>query len=251
MRADVGRVRAVGRYVRRSGPGYVAAKAATYLAPWALGRTGAVGDPFVADLARHLGLPVASVADPNVAEVVEHVAQPETLLVSVSCPLKLGVPLLEAADLGAVNVHSSPLPAYAGLAPYLWVLANGETTTAVTVHEMEERFDTGAILASPQVPIRPGASMIELFLEQAVAGGHALAEVVDAVVRDGALPSGRTQDLTRRSYHGMPTMDAVRSVRSHGHRLVARRDVAAYREALRRVAAPSRPAPGVAAPSSA
>lgn len=249
IRADVGRARAIARYVRRSGPGYVAAKAATYLVPWALGRRGGVDAPFVDDLARRLDLPVHRVADPNVAEVIDHVAQPGTLLVSVSCPLKLGVPLLEAADLGAVNVHSSALPAYAGLAPYLWVLAHGETSTAVTVHAMEERFDTGAVLAAPPVPIRPGASMIELFLDQAVAGGRALADVVDTVVREGALPTGQPQDLARRSYHGMPTTAAVRAVRSHGHRLAAWRDVAAYRATLGQLAAPDRLTPDGAASS--
>lgn len=251
IRSDVGRLRAIARYVRHSGIGYVATKVLTYLAPWLLGRFGTVPDPFVPDLARRLGIPVHHVTDPNVDEVVDHVARPGTLLVSVSCPLKVDVRLLEAADHGAINVHSSALPAYAGLAPYLWVLADGRSSTAVTVHEMEERFDTGAILAAPVIPIRPGTSSVGLFVAQVVAGAHALLEVVDAVVDTGALPPGRAQDLTRRSYRGMPTREAVRSLRQHGHRLVELGDLRAYRAAFTGVATGPRPEPGPAAATSA
>jgi methionyl-tRNA formyltransferase len=48
---------------------------------------------------------------------------------------------------GAINVHTSLLPRYRGPAPVLWALRNGDPTIGVTVHRIDEHFDTGAILA--------------------------------------------------------------------------------------------------------
>ncbi|WP_433700811.1 methionyl-tRNA formyltransferase [Nocardiopsis sp. CA-288880] len=48
---------------------------------------------------------------------------------------------------GVINVHVSMLPGYRGPAPLLWAIRNGDRTGGVTVHRMDEDFDTGNILA--------------------------------------------------------------------------------------------------------
>jgi len=233
IRSDAGRVRSIWRYARRSGVRYVAYKALTYLAPFAARATGRLPEPFVPQLATSLGIPVRYVATPDAPGVVAALRAAPALLVSVSCPMRIPVPVLEAASAGAVNVHSSLLPADAGLAPYVWVLAQGRATTGVTVHVMEERFDTGAILRAPAVPIAPRTTAMALFLAQAAAGGAALAAVAADVLASGRLPDGTPQDHRQRSYHGMPTRSAIADLRANGHRLVRRRDLVAYLRALR------------------
>ena len=49
--------------------------------------------------------------------------------------------ILEAARLGAFNMHPSPLPRYAGLNSMFWAMYKGERTHGVTIHKM--------------VPVRP------------------------------------------------------------------------------------------------
>ena len=214
-----------------------------------LGWTACISDPFVPRFARRLGIEVRFVADPNDLEAVRWVEdQPSVLLISVSCPMKLEPPLLDAADAGAINVHSSALPAYAGLAPYVWVLAKGEEVTAVTVHHMEERLDTGAVLAQPTVAIAPGVSAFELFVQQAQVGGPALRDVVSVAIERGALPVGRPQDHSRRSYVGMPTRATIRDLRRRGHRLLRIRDLVRYVRAVRGTTPPA-PRPDPSAPS--
>ena len=46
-----------------------------------------------------------------------------------------------------INVHPSMLPKYRGGNPYSRVIMNGETETGVTIHFMDEVFDTGDIIA--------------------------------------------------------------------------------------------------------
>src|SRR5262249_29359410 len=69
------------------------------------------------------------------------------LLVVYGFNWKLPAAVLDATRFGAVNVHSSLLPKYRGPAPVLWAIRNGDAEIGLTIHRMDERFDTGPILA--------------------------------------------------------------------------------------------------------
>jgi methionyl-tRNA formyltransferase len=60
---------------------------------------------------------------------------------------KIPPAVLAIPRLGMMNVHVSMLPKYRGPAPLLWAIRNGDRTGGVTVHWMDEDFDTGNILA--------------------------------------------------------------------------------------------------------
>ena len=54
-----------------------------------------------------------------------------------------------------INLHASILPKYRGAAPINWAIINGETETGVTTMKMDTRLDTGDILSTSKVPIKP------------------------------------------------------------------------------------------------
>lgn len=54
---------------------------------------------------------------------------------------------------GTFNLHASLLPQYRGAAPIHWAIINGETKTGVTTFFIDEKIDTGAIIASKSVAI--------------------------------------------------------------------------------------------------
>lgn len=58
-------------------------------------------------------------------------------------------------EYGTFNLHASLLPDYRGAAPINWALINGEATTGVTTFFLDEKIDTGAIIAQLIVPIEP------------------------------------------------------------------------------------------------
>lgn len=60
---------------------------------------------------------------------------------------KIPQDVLAIPRLGVMNIHVSMLPKYRGPAPLLWAIRNGDTTGGVTVHWMDEDFDTGNVLA--------------------------------------------------------------------------------------------------------
>lgn len=183
---------------------------------------------FVYGLARRLGIDLCSTTYINESHVYERVTawRPE-ILVSVSCPQRIDAQLLSCPTKVAVNVHSSLLPRYAGIEPYLWVLAKGEERTGTTVHIMREEFDTGDILVQKELPILPEESVMSLFYRLSVLGGQALTEAIDAVVADTSTP--QRQDPTNRTYYSWPTRDTIEALHRHGHRLARLSD---FRRAL-------------------
>ena len=151
-------------------------------------------------------------------------ARPD-IIVSVSCPQKIGADLTSLARRAAINIHSSLLPRYAGLAPYFWVLSRGEAETGVTVHHMTEKFDAGNILARRRLPVTPGVSAFALFEELARAGGEALVDAIEAASRGSV---GEEQRHAERSYFSHPTFRSYIELRRRGHRLIALSDLLSF-----------------------
>jgi methionyl-tRNA formyltransferase len=55
-------------------------------------------------------------------------------------------PLLARIRRGGINLHPAPLPRYRGPDPLYWQLVQGETCSAITVHEVTQVVDGGDIL---------------------------------------------------------------------------------------------------------
>jgi folate-dependent phosphoribosylglycinamide formyltransferase PurN len=174
-------------------------------------------------LAKAYGVPVVSFVTIRSDEAVRCVLDDNPdLLVSVSCPQRIGERLLSAPEHGAINIHSSLLPGYRGLAPYYWVLADDERATGTTVHYMTANFDEGNILAQARLDIAPGESAFSLFRRLALAGSPAL---VEAARRALAGDAGTPQPEESPSYRSHPDFASYRRLRQNGHRLMRLREL--------------------------
>jgi len=56
-------------------------------------------------------------------------------------------------DFGTFNLHASLLPQYRGAAPINWAIINGEEKTGVTTFFIDEKIDTGEIIANEELAI--------------------------------------------------------------------------------------------------
>ena len=63
--------------------------------------------------------------------------------------------MLTAPRLGCLNVHASLLPRWRGAAPIQRALLAGDSATGITIMQMDEGLDTGAILMQQALPIEP------------------------------------------------------------------------------------------------
>lgn len=71
---------------------------------------------------------------------------------------KLGGPILQAFKSRVFNIHPSLLPKYGGKGMYginvhQAVIAAGDAETGITIHRVDDEYDTGAILAQKKVPV--------------------------------------------------------------------------------------------------
>ncbi len=71
--------------------------------------------------------------------------------------------LLSLTKDGFINLHPSKLPDYRGGNPYSHVIINGEEESAVTLHFMDENFDTGDIISQYNFSIDLNETMGTLF----------------------------------------------------------------------------------------
>lgn len=85
--------------------------------------------------------------------------------VAVVCSFNYKVPkvMLDSVKGGFINVHPALLPDYRGPNPYSSVILNNEEYTGVTLHMMDEEFDTGDIVLQKKIPVLKNETMGTLF----------------------------------------------------------------------------------------
>jgi methionyl-tRNA formyltransferase len=88
------------------------------------------------------------------------------LIVSVSCPQIFKQPLIELPSKGYLNIHGAMLPAYRGVMPSFWILANGETEAGVSIFFVNDDIDAGALCAQRSFSIAEGETLDEFLLPQ-------------------------------------------------------------------------------------
>lgn len=147
----------------------------------------------------HTASPLALAAQQNVpAFAVQDLAAPETVttlaalrpdVICVSCfPHLLPQPILQLPRLGCLNVHPSLLPRFRGPAPLFWALRSGVRQTGVTIHFMDEYFDTGDVALQRPYALPDGATHTEIEFNLAQIGGELLVEAVQKLAAGTLLP---------------------------------------------------------------
>lgn len=109
--------------------------------------------------------------------------------IAIVCSFNYKVPkvLLDSVKGGFVNVHPSLLPKYRGSNPYSSAIINNEKETGVTLHFMDESFDTGDIVAQQKLPLSPIETMGTLFNRTNILAFHMIMEVLKRL-EAGELP---------------------------------------------------------------
>lgn len=75
------------------------------------------------------------------------------LILCDSYSMLLRADVLAVPTAGAINLHGGVLPEYRGSNPIQWAIINGEREAGVTMHYMDQGFDSGDVIASRHVPL--------------------------------------------------------------------------------------------------
>ncbi|WP_268987852.1 formyltransferase family protein [Xenorhabdus bovienii] len=110
--------------------------------------------------------------------------------------------LLDIPNAMPINFHPSPLPRYAGLAPFYWMIKNGETKTSISAIKMDEGLDTGDIIMQRSIHFSEKETCIGLRTFQEDQNVLMLLDLIPLMVNNNF--SYKPQNMQNRSYFGRP-----------------------------------------------
>lgn len=113
--------------------------------------------------AQELGLPVIEVEDLSSAQFADQLKALDADLFVVVAFRILPTTILDIPKKGSINLHASLLPRYRGAAPIHWAIINGEEETGCTVFFLDEKVDTGNVIAQKKTAIGDNETTGELY----------------------------------------------------------------------------------------
>ncbi len=150
-------------------------------------------------LAEQHGLPVHQPKSLRQEEAQAELAQYQAdVMVVVAYGLILPQAVLDLPRLGCLNVHGSLLPRWRGAAPIQRAIWAGDQETGVTIMQMDQGLDTGAMLQKASLPILASDTSASLYEKLAQLGPQALLETLDALA--GGSARAQAQDDSQANY---------------------------------------------------
>ena len=120
------------------------------------------------------------------------------VMVVAAYGLILPAAVLSIPRLGCLNIHASLLPRWRGAAPIQRAILAGDRETGITIMQMDQGLDTGAMLLQKSIPIAQNDTAQTLHDKLAVMGAHCIVEVL-TLLQQGRL-AATAQDETAASY---------------------------------------------------
>lgn len=150
-------------------------------------------------VAQQYRLPIqqpSTLKDSDTVEALRRL-EPDAMIV-VAYGLLLPPAVLAIPRLGCINVHASLLPRWRGAAPIQRAIEAGDTTSGITIMQMERGLDTGPILAQEPTLIGDNDTAAHLHDRLAAMGAHLLGTTLAALAGDEL--SAQAQDHAAATY---------------------------------------------------
>lgn len=143
--------------------------------------------------AEALGLPVHAPGDLRSAEICDRFrAHRADAAVVVAYGLILPESILACPRLGCLNIHASLLPRWRGAAPIHRAIMSGDNETGISIMAVDTGLDSGPVLLSEAMAIRPDDTTGRLHDRLARLGARLIVEALDGI--DGIEPTPQPQD---------------------------------------------------------
>lgn len=129
--------------------------------------------------------------------------------------------IFDIPKLNCVNIHAGLSQKYRGLTSYFWVLANNESESGVTIHEIDEGIDTGKIIAQKTVGIEKSDTAIGFFIKLSQECAELFLDSLDKIEKRKSGPN----NTSRSHYYSMPTKEAYREFMKTGRKFFTLSDI--------------------------
>lgn len=106
------------------------------------------------------------------------------LMIVVAYGLILPQAVLDAPNMGCLNIHASLLPRWRGAAPIQRAIESGDAQTGVTIMQMDAGLDTGDMLHKVYTDINPDDSAQTLHDRLSTLGCEALMATIEGLIEN-------------------------------------------------------------------
>jgi methionyl-tRNA formyltransferase len=118
---------------------------------------------------------------PNSTDEIATLVASCDLVVTIGFGLLLPETILTIPKFGFINLHFSVLPRWRGAAPVQRALEAGDTSTGVTVFQLDAGMDTGAIYSSIPIEIDSTVNTPQLLEQLSILGVSAVIDAISAI----------------------------------------------------------------------
>ena len=154
------------------------------------------------------GLSNFEITKENIDSDFKHYLQQQSpdLVLVCGFGLKIPIEILSIPRYGFLNIHFGKLPQNRGADPVFWSLKNGDKHAYITVHEIADDWDTGAILLEQQLPIIPGETYGMVYTKLSLQLGNLIPKIIEKV---GDTTLYKMQTITEAVYNKKPNADTT------------------------------------------
>lgn len=141
----------------------------------------------IVKLARKNKIPVyfiKSVKNDEFYNLLKNVS-PDLILLGGGWPELLPERVISFPRLGVINTHPSLLPEFRGGDVHRWQILKGVKESGVTIHYVDQSFDTGEIIGQRRVIVSQTDSPQQLFEKTAKISVGLMSEVLDKIEKSG------------------------------------------------------------------
>ncbi|EPE37481.1 methionyl-tRNA formyltransferase [Candidatus Photodesmus katoptron] len=117
------------------------------------------------------------------------------LIVVVAYGLLLPKVILDSPKFGCINVHSSILPLWRGAAPIQRSILSGDKKTGISIIKIDTGLDTGDILRTATLPIKPNDTSASMHEKLARLGSKTLLDFLKNTNIDNVFPQKQNDKL--------------------------------------------------------
>ena len=133
----------------------------------------------IQSVADSLNIPVYTISNKNPKEYGHLLAATNPEIIIVACfPYKIPKDVYEYPQKGSYNIHPSLLPLYRGPTPLFWQFYFGEKNTGITIHALDDNYDTGDIIVQLPVSFNEGITISEATAELGLVSSYLVATLL-------------------------------------------------------------------------
>lgn len=171
-------------------------------------------------LTKTYGIPIHYFKSPNSPGFYQFVKKHQVdIIVNARTRFIYNNKILKLPKLGALNIHHGLLPHYKGLMCDLWALFE-ERAIGFSIHVMEKRIDSGAILETFETSLpgqtSPSKNFLKIIEESSKLEGIKTAHLIKSIQKNKAIPKGRENASPHQEHSKNPDFFMIRKMLQKG-----------------------------------